>query len=817
MKKVADWQISHPNTTAEHHDLDWTQAALYVGMSQWAKLKEEVDHDTTYYDWLYRIGKRNGWQLQKRFYHADDIAVAQSYIDLYRRYKDRNIIIPTLARAEWIVNHPSNGPFQIEYNNSKTLERWTWCDALFMAPPVYAKLYKETGNRKYLQFMDNEYKATYDYLFDKEDNLFYRDWHYFDKKESNGAKVFWGRGNAWVLGGLAEILQELPKDLLERKFYEELFKTLCSRIAPLQSEDGYWHASLLDPVSYPAPETSSTGFIVYALSYGVNAGILPFDEYIPYIVKGWDALTRAVDKDGKLGWVQPIGADPKKVQRHMTEVYGVGAFLLAGCQIYDMSLDKDLEYVKIWPDKTNMIPNPLSGWVVYGNESVALDFWNRYDRIYVPEKGATIKISDYSRTLYVRTHWSTLNPSEGVYGWDTNDGLKRLIQGAVDRGMRLSFRVVVDSRDRSEEATPKFVFDAGAKYYTDRGLRSPYPDDPVFQEKYEKFVEAFAKQYNNPDIVEFIDGYGLGKWGEAHTMKYLNPDNRATVFDWITDLYAKHFTKVPLVINYHRWMGAGIDWAGQDKYDEESERLLNSACKKGYSLRHDAFGMREYYGIWERKYVKPWIYHRPIIFEGGWIVGKHPYQNDPSGYRRDIDVRIGEFEDAKEAHVNMMDFRIGDETKSWFKDAFPLVERFIKEGGYRLYPDSVVVPALVKSGEKIKISHRWNNLGWGYCPTNIPQWNQKYKVAFALLDSNEKVVYSYVDEQTDLSTWLKGFPTTYVFTPKLNRVAKGNYMWAVGLVDTTKGNGSDTKGLNIAVKENLTAGGWLKLRAVEVK
>lgn len=71
--------------------------------------------------------------------------------------------------------------------------------------------------------------------------------------------------------------------------------------------------------------------------------------------------------------------------------------------------------------------------------------------------------------------------------------VEKVIQGALDRGMRLSFRVVVDSRDRKNEATPAYVFDAGAKYYTDNGKRSPYPDDPIFQEKYAKFIEAFAQ------------------------------------------------------------------------------------------------------------------------------------------------------------------------------------------------------------------------------------------------------------------------------------------------------------------------------------
>ncbi len=174
-------------------------------------------------------------------------------------------------------------------------------------------------------------------MYDKEEQLFYRDRRYFDKREANGKKVFWGRGNGWVLGGLAEILQALPKEEPSRAFYQQLFIELATRVAGLQSPDGYWHASLLDPASYPSPETSATGFIVYAFAYGVNEGLLDKKAFIPIIKKGWKALVDAVEPDGKLGYVQPIGADPRKVTRDMTEVYGVGAFLLSGCQIYKMS------------------------------------------------------------------------------------------------------------------------------------------------------------------------------------------------------------------------------------------------------------------------------------------------------------------------------------------------------------------------------------------------------------------------------------------------------------------------------------------------
>ncbi|MGL5786162.1 MAG: glycoside hydrolase family 88/105 protein [Bacteroidales bacterium] len=337
MKRVADWQIANPGKGNEHSDLDWTNATLYIGMLDWAELAEKEDGNKSYYDWLMKIGRKNHYQMGKWMYHADFIAVGQPFIELYQKYGNEKMVMPVKARANWVVENVPQVSLELDYGKSETLDRWSWCDALFMAPPVYAKLYALTGDKKYIKFMDREYKATYDYLFDKDENLFYRDRRYFEKKEANGQKVFWGRGNGWVLGGLCEILQVLPKKDKYRKFYQDLFVKLATRVSQLQSPDGYWHASLLDPASYPSPETSATGFIVYALAYGVNEGLLEKDVFVPVIQKGWQAMLDAVNEDGKLGYVQPIGADPRKVTADMTEVYGVGAFLLAGNQIYKMA------------------------------------------------------------------------------------------------------------------------------------------------------------------------------------------------------------------------------------------------------------------------------------------------------------------------------------------------------------------------------------------------------------------------------------------------------------------------------------------------
>jgi rhamnogalacturonyl hydrolase YesR len=111
---------------------------------------------------------------------------------------------------------------------------------------------------------------------------------------------------------------------------------MAAAIQACQQPDGFWRASLLDPASFPAKETSGTGFYTFALAWGINQGLLDRPTYGPAVLAGWRALTESVQSDGKLIHVQPVGADPKKFDENATEPYGVGAFLLAGREIYRM-------------------------------------------------------------------------------------------------------------------------------------------------------------------------------------------------------------------------------------------------------------------------------------------------------------------------------------------------------------------------------------------------------------------------------------------------------------------------------------------------
>lgn len=330
MKRVANWQIVHPSPSlGRYKENSWTYGALYAGVMA----LDDISDTPVYHQAMAEVGKKFAWQPGPRVFHADDQCVSQMYLEMYLKDHNPAMLKPTQENFDYILAHP---PLTntLAYTKEGRPERWWWCDSLFMSPPVWARLYKATGEKKYLDYMDQEWWATSDFLYNTNEHLFFRDSRYFDKREANGKQVFWGRGNGWVIAGLARVLEIMPADYPSRPRYEQQFKEMAARIASLQQPDGLWRASLLDPASYPLKETSGSGFYTFALAWGINNGLLDRPTYEPVVRKGWRALVDCVTPAGKLEHVQPVGADPKKFNPTDTEVYGVGAFLLAGKEIY---------------------------------------------------------------------------------------------------------------------------------------------------------------------------------------------------------------------------------------------------------------------------------------------------------------------------------------------------------------------------------------------------------------------------------------------------------------------------------------------------
>ena len=180
---------------------------------------------------------------------------------------------------------------------------------------------------------------TYDLLYDKEEHLFARDIRFLwngnskDRKGANGKKIFWSRGNGWVLGGLALVLEDMPKDYKHRAFYEQLFVEMASKIKSIQPKDGLWRTSLLSPESFNHGEVSGSGFFTYAMAWGINNGLLSKKEYEVTVLKAWNNLATCQQENGMVGWVQNIGYDPRPADENSWQNYGTGAFLLAGSEV----------------------------------------------------------------------------------------------------------------------------------------------------------------------------------------------------------------------------------------------------------------------------------------------------------------------------------------------------------------------------------------------------------------------------------------------------------------------------------------------------
>lgn len=336
MERVADWQLINPS---KHRAADWTCATGWAGFMALSR----ISANSRFHDAMMKMGRENGWDLlppdnSSRLYDADDHIVGQTYLELYLQHRDPAMFAKVRERFDYILAHPSQS--ELVFDKSKKgqeRERWSWCDSLFMGPPTWVRLSVATGERAYLDFMVKEWAATSDYLYDKDEHLFFRDDTYFSKREANGEKVFWGRGNGWVLAGLARVLEYLPKDHPARLRLERQFHEMAMRLVTLQQPDGLWRASLLDPANYPVKETSSSGFYCFAFAWGANHDLVERATFGPAAEKAWAALVACVAPGGKLTHVQPIGANPKRFDENATEIYGVGAFLLAGSEMYKMA------------------------------------------------------------------------------------------------------------------------------------------------------------------------------------------------------------------------------------------------------------------------------------------------------------------------------------------------------------------------------------------------------------------------------------------------------------------------------------------------
>lgn len=491
---------------------------------------------------------------------------------------------------------------------------------------------------------------------------------------------------------------------------------------------------------------------------------------------------------------------------------------------------------KVTPGNTLITPaidiqtiynNPAMGWVQY------YEFQNTDVDVYWAEMDALYAEGLKTNILYIRNPWSWYEPEEGKYAWDDpNSQLGKLISGARERGIQLAFRVLLDSSDAFQQSTPEYVFEAGAlSYETDKtdptapdiDSKDPYINDPIFLEKLGVFLQAFGEEFNNNLDIAFIDGMGFGNWGEVHHMKYHTnwDDNVDDAIEKIVDLYNRNFPDVLL----------GAQEGQPENYGtEQSEEYIDNlipytgAFRKPYDfmVRRDTFG-------WMtdaiRKQTIDWFNQGiPIFAENcyhSFQIREYWYNN--AGFPTLDGILKQVVSDALECRANTLDARVVMDCQSWLQNdkenGSGLLDKFGINGGYRHAPTSIEIPSTLEVGEDITVHHAWRNYGVGVLPNTNMHWDNKYHVAFALLDpTTNEVVYQY-NESTDNVN-----PGDWLLEDGNNRyrskfrlpayMQSGEYKLAVSIVNHKNDNQPE---IDLAIQNpQKTTGGWYILDTVNV-
>lgn len=312
----------------------WTRTVYYEGLLA----LYSIYPDTEYYAYAYQWGDFHKWGMWRgtTTRHADNYACGQVYIDMYNLCPKPEILLNVKSNLNMLVNIPQ-------------INEWWWIDAIQMGMPGFAKMGKLTGEQKYFDKMWQMYEYTRNQhgehgMFNQKDGLWWRDQD-FDPpyKEPNGEDCYWSRGNGWVYAALVRVLDEIPANEVHRQDYINDFLTMSKAIKACQREDGFWNVSLHDPNHFGGKELTGTSLFVYGMAWGIRNGLLDRDEYLPIVLKAWNAMVKdAVHPDGFLGYVQGTGKEPKDGQpvtydsKPDFDDFGTGCFLLAGSEIYKL-------------------------------------------------------------------------------------------------------------------------------------------------------------------------------------------------------------------------------------------------------------------------------------------------------------------------------------------------------------------------------------------------------------------------------------------------------------------------------------------------
>jgi rhamnogalacturonyl hydrolase YesR len=323
LKFVDDYWVKNGADQAANN---WKNATFHVGNLAFVTVGGVSNHVT------------RPWAQANKFllptdkrgpFFPDTFAPGEVYLDLLAFHPDDTTLTDLRKKIKANVSNVNAGH----------VDTWNYVDALNMAMPVFARIGvkdKSPGTLAAMQQLFNytEKVAGGKGLYSEADSLWWRDSKYVN------TKTFWSRGNGWAIMALAKVLNTLPATDPRVKEYKRVFQAMAAKLLTIQRSDGFWNVDLGDPNDFPGPETTGTAMFTYAISWGLNHGVLKDDathKYRAAVEKAWTGMVnKAVQTSGALGFCQGTGqrpSDGQPVKATSSSAVGVGAFLLAGSQL----------------------------------------------------------------------------------------------------------------------------------------------------------------------------------------------------------------------------------------------------------------------------------------------------------------------------------------------------------------------------------------------------------------------------------------------------------------------------------------------------
>jgi rhamnogalacturonyl hydrolase YesR len=336
-----------------HASCIWTRSTYIEG----SLALYRINNDANIYNYAVQWAAFTNWCLRYGDTDTlpDDQGPGAEYAELYQF---------DTSQTNRLVHIANNVNYWISRNEGTNT--WTYVDSIHMSMQALARLSVLNSNTiaalrtnytysptmySWFHFIKNVYGRS-NGLYNATDHLWWRDTNFmanYTASDGTKQKCYWSRGNGWALVALARTMEVLPVSDPHYSEYLQTFTNMAAAIMAVQRSDGFWNVNLAYTNDYPGPESTGTACFTYGMAWGINHGYLDSNTYLPSVISGWNALAVGAlhhstgTDNGFLGYVQGTGSKPADNQPVTYnsvpnfDDFGLGLFLLAGSQVYQLS------------------------------------------------------------------------------------------------------------------------------------------------------------------------------------------------------------------------------------------------------------------------------------------------------------------------------------------------------------------------------------------------------------------------------------------------------------------------------------------------